>query len=84
MLVIVVVIALVSALCWHSLLKRPLIASVGSTLTSVMVIWLLASSYIGYLDWQFIKNMVGVLLISLAVSLIVGLLFKKMGSKETI
>lgn len=75
MLVIVLAIATVSAFGWNALLGSHLwLASIGSSITSTLFVWIVGSSHMKGVDVAIVAG------ISLLVSLVVGMLLRKFTS----
>lgn len=82
MVIIVLLIALLCALAWHALLERYWLASVGSTLTSIFLVWVIASHHLGYFDKEFVENIVIIGGLAFLVSLVVGFGIRQLKSKS--
>ena len=84
MLIIIIVIALVMSLGWHSMIKNYWIACLASAVTTMALVWVVGISHIGgYFDMQFFKNMATIGSISFVVSALVGSGIKKLKLKRT-
>ena len=71
----VLLFALVVAIFWHGVLPKFVWATVWSTISATLLVWLMTSSHFGWLDETFFKNLALTLTISLTASLIVGVGF---------
>jgi hypothetical protein len=69
------IISLLTAVIWHSFLRRLWLAIIGSTMTSSLLSWLLLMSHFGWLDRIFFINLLMTVSIALAISIFVGLIF---------
>lgn len=81
MIIIVFSIALISAIGWHSLIKNYWASSIGSTVTTILLTWVIASGHIGFLDWQFVKNISIIGFIAFIVAMVVGRIFISLDSQ---
>jgi uncharacterized membrane-anchored protein YitT (DUF2179 family) len=72
---VIYIAAIVVAFCWHFLLEKMWPATIGSTITSTLLIWALTSSHFGWLDETFYKNMAMTLAVSFVASFIIGIIF---------
>ena len=82
MLLILVVFAVLAALLCHSLLKSFWIACSASALLATLVFWMVAASHFGWFDRMFYKNLATALIVSLAVSIGVGVFLRALSKRS--
>lgn len=81
-LLILVAISIGSAAAWHSKLEAYLFATVCAAATSVALFQIIAYLHAGYLDPFFFIALVTSSLLSLAISLVVGIPFHQRRQRE--
>ena len=76
------IVTLITAVIWHFLLERLWLASIGSTLSAMLITLALASSHLNIHGDKFHIEILQLLLISFTISVLVGYIFKLARSKN--
>ncbi len=72
---LITLVAFSTAFVCHVLINKTFVANTVASLSATFITWLLASSEFGWLDFTFLKNISLTLGVSVAISVLVGLVF---------